>query len=203
MKKNKKNLWADHYTYQAKKDKYPARSVYKLKEIQKKYRLIKQGNKVLDLGCAPGSWLIFVSEILGSTGFITGIDQKKITIKIKTPHEIMVDDIYNVKDMDSLEGAPFDIVLSDMAPNTTGRKDVDALRSLQLSEVALDMAQKYLRPGGHFVCKIFQGSDTKEWIDAVKACFKSHQLYRPKTTRKASKEIYIIGLGMKSPKKQE
>ncbi|MBF0452432.1 MAG: RlmE family RNA methyltransferase [Candidatus Magnetomorum sp.] len=198
MKKNKKNPWADHYTYQAQQEKYPARSVYKLKEIQKKYRLIRPGNAVLDLGCAPGSWLLYVSEILEKTGFITGIDQKKISIHIKTPHAIMVDDIFEVAERDRLDGAPFNVVLSDMAPNTTGRKDVDALRSLRLCEAALHMAQKYLQPGGHFVCKIFQGSDTQEIIDAVKASFESHQLYRPKTTRKASKEIYIIGLGMKS-----
>ena len=201
MKKNKQNLWADHYTYQAKKDKYPARSVYKLKEIQKKYKIIKKGNKILDLGCSPGSWLLYASETLGNKGFITGIDLKKISIQIKTPNKIIVDDIFNIKENDMLEGSPFDVVLSDMAPNTTGRKDVDSLRSLQLSEAAFDMAKKFLRPDGHFVCKIFQGSDTKEFIDVVKDNFKSHRLYRPKTTRKASKEIYIIGLGIKSLKK--
>jgi len=201
MKINKKNLWADHYTYQAKKDKYPARSVYKLKEIQKKYKIIKKGNKILDLGCSPGSWLLYASETLGNKGFITGIDLKKISIQIKTPNKVIVDDIFNIKENDMLEGSPFDVVLSDMAPNTTGRKDVDSLRSLQLSEAAFDMAKKFLRPDGHFVCKIFQGSDTKEFIDVVKDNFKSHRLYRPKTTRKASKEIYIIGLGIKSLKK--
>jgi len=193
MKKNKKNLWADHYTAQAKKDKYPARSVYKLKEIQQKYKLIRPGHTVLDLGCAPGSWTMFVSEIVGQMGFITGIDLKKVNIQIKVPHCFMADDIFVIKESDALKGAPFDVVLSDMAPNTTGRKDVDALRSFQLCEVALAVAQKHLKTGGHFVCKIFQGEDTQEMIQSVKNCFSSCRLFRPKTTRKASKEVYIIG----------
>jgi len=197
MKKNKKNLWADHYTSQAKKDKYPARSVYKLKEIQSKYKLIRTGHTVLDLGCAPGSWTLFVSEIVGKTGFITGIDLKKINIQIKVPHNLLTDDIFLIKDWDNLTGAPFDVVLSDMAPNTTGRKDVDALRSFQLCEVALAIAQKHLKPKGHFVCKIFQGEDTQVMIDAVKNCFSTCRLFRPKTTRKASSEVYIIGVNYK------
>jgi len=194
MKKNKKNLWADHYTCQARKEKYPARSVYKLKEIQSKYKLIRPGYSVLDLGCAPGSWMLYVSEIVGQSGFIVGIDLKKLNIQIKVPHNLIIDDIFLVKDQDYLSGAPFDIVLSDMAHNTTGRKDVDALRSFQLCEVALAMAQKYLKPGGHFVCKIFQGEDTKKIIDTVRDCFSETRIFRPKTTRKASKEIYIIGI---------
>jgi 23S rRNA (uridine2552-2'-O)-methyltransferase len=197
MKKNKKNLWADHYTAQAKREKYPARSVYKLKEIQKKYKLIRPKHTVLDLGCAPGSWTLFVSEILGQNGFITGIDLHKVNIQIKSPHCLMTDDIFVVKDWETLTGAPFDIVLSDMAPNTTGRKDVDALRSFQLCEVALEMAQKYLKSGGHFVCKIFQGEDTKQMINAIKNCFSQCHLFRPRTTRKSSKEIYIIGMNHK------
>jgi len=197
-KKKNKNLWADHYTHKAKQENYSARSVYKLKEIQKKYQLIRPGNTVLDLGCAPGSWLQYISEILKNTGYITGVDLKKISIRIKTPHTILIEDIFKLIESDTIEGSPFNVILSDMAPNTTGRKDVDALRSLRLCEVALQMAQQYLLPGGHFLCKIFQGSDTHEIIDAVKSRFRSHQLYRPKTTRKASKEMYIIGLGMKS-----
>jgi len=197
MKKNKKNPWADHYTYQAKKEKYPARSVYKLKEIQSKYKLIRSGDSVLDLGCAPGSWSLFVSEIVGQSGYITGIDLKKLNIKIKSPHCLMNDDIFLVKDFNAITGAPFDVVLSDMAPNTTGRKDVDALRSFQLCEVALEISQKHLKTGGHFVCKIFQGEDTQQMIDAVKAAYSACRLFRPKTTRKASNEIYIIGINYK------
>jgi len=194
MKKNKKNLWADHYTCKAKNEKYPARSVYKLKEIQSKFKVIRQGFSVLDLGCAPGSWTLFLSEIVGQSGFITGIDLKKVDIKINVPHEFVTEDIFLLKDEKTLVGAPFDVVLSDMAPNTTGRKDVDALRSLRLCEVALAMAQKYLKTGGHFVCKIFQGADTQAFINSVKNCFSACRLFRPNTTRKASKEIYVIGM---------
>jgi 23S rRNA (uridine2552-2'-O)-methyltransferase len=194
MKKNKKKLWADHYTAKAKKEKYPARSVYKLKEIQSKYKLIRSGDSVLDLGCVPGSWALFVSEIVGQSGYITGIDIKKANLEIKIPHCFLMDDIFEVKDWDTIAGAPFDVVISDMAPNTTGRKDVDALRSFQLCEVALAIAQKQLKSGGHFVCKIFQGEDTKEMIHSINECFSACRLFRPKTTRKTSKEVYMIGM---------
>jgi 23S rRNA (uridine2552-2'-O)-methyltransferase len=197
MNKNKKKSWADHYTHQAKKEKYPARSVYKLKEIQSKYKLIRSSYTVLDLGCAPGSWSLFVSEIVGQSGYITGIDLKKIDIQIKVPHSLIKDDIFLIKDSKKIIGAPFDVVLSDMAPNTTGRKDVDALRSFQLCEVALEVSHKHLKPGGHFVCKIFQGEDTHQMIDAVKDCYAACRLFKPKSTRKASNEIYIIGMNYK------
>jgi 23S rRNA (uridine2552-2'-O)-methyltransferase len=194
MKKNKKNLWADHYTSKARKEKYPARSVYKLKEIQSKFKLLRPGDSVLDLGCAPGSWTLFVSEIVGKSGFITGIDLKKVNIKINVPHNVVTDDIFLIKDWNELSGAPFDVVLSDMAPNTTGRKDVDALRSFRLCEIAMAMAQKYLKFGGHFVCKIFQGEDTQDMINTVKDYFTTCRLFRPNTTRKSSKELYIVGM---------
>lgn len=190
------NPWADHYTRKAQKDKYPARSVYKLQEIQQKHRIIYRGNRVLDLGCAPGSWLLFAAELTGPSGRVVGMDIKEVTVPLPAHARAFVSDIWTVEpDLWETAGAPFDAVLSDMAPATTGNKDVDAARSLELCEAAFAVAQKQLSPGGAFVCKIFQGEDFKAFSDAVKNAFKIHKIYKPKSSRKASREIYIIGSG--------
>jgi 23S rRNA (uridine2552-2'-O)-methyltransferase len=191
----KKNQWQDHYTQQAKKENFPARSVYKLQEIQQKHRLINKGNTVLDLGCAPGSWLLYAAKLAGDKGRVVGIDLKPLKGQVPAQAQIITADVFTL-DLDSL-GNNFHVVLSDMAPATTGHKDVDAARSYNLCETALGIAQKVLRPGGSFVCKIFQGPDFKSFTDAVKAVFKELKIFKPRSSRKASKEIYIIGLGKK------
>ena len=192
---NKKNKWQDHYTRQAKKERFPARSVYKLQEIQQKHQLIKKGFKVLDLGCAPGSWLLYAAKIAGDRGRVIGIDLKPVTSKVPAHAEIIAADVFTL-DIDSLNTG-FNVVLSDMAPATTGHKDVDAARSYNLCETALGIAQRVLLPGGSFVCKIFQGPDFKEFTDIVKADFKELKIFKPRSSRKASKEIFVIGKGKK------
>ena len=190
------NRWADHYTRKAQKEKYPARSVYKLQEIQKKNRIIAKGNRVLDLGCAPGSWLLYAAELTGPSGRAIGVDLQAVTVQLPAHAEAHVGDIRELgDDFWKRVGAPFDVVLSDMAPATTGNKDVDAARSLDLCEAAFAVARERLAPGGAFVCKIFQGEDFKAFSDAVRSAFKQHKIYKPQSSRKASREIYIIGLG--------
>jgi 23S rRNA (uridine2552-2'-O)-methyltransferase len=191
----KHNRWEDHYARQARKDRYPARSVYKLQEIQQKNKLIRQGHKVLDLGCAPGSWLLYAAEIVGATGQVVGIDLKPVTIPLPGHVTVHTADIYGLPGGIESLGADFDVVISDMAPSTTGQRDTDAARSLGLCEAALDAAQRLLKPGGGFVCKIFQGEDFKAFSDQVKRHFQQHRIFKPQSSRKASKEIYIIGLG--------
>ena len=192
---NKKKQWQDHYTRQAKKDRFPARSVYKLQEIQQKHQLIKKGYKVLDLGCAPGSWLLYAAKITGDRGRVVGIDLKPVTGQVPAHAEIIAADVFTL-DIKSLNTG-FNVVLSDMAPATTGHKDVDAARSYNLCETALGIAQSVLLPGGSFVCKIFQGPDFKEFTDIVKADFKELKIFKPHSSRKASKEIFVIGKGKK------
>ena len=192
---NKKKQWQDHYTRKAKKEKFPARSVYKLQEIQQKHRLIKKGHKILDLGCAPGSWLLFAAKLTGDKGKVVGIDLKPIKGQVPAHAQIITADVFAL-DLESL-GSNFDVVLSDMAPATTGHKDVDAARSYNLCETALDIAQKILVPGGSFVCKIFQGPEFKAFADAVEAQFKGLKIFKPRSSRKASREIFIIGKGKK------
>jgi 23S rRNA (uridine2552-2'-O)-methyltransferase len=194
----KHNRWEDHYSRRAKKERFPARSVFKLQEIQSKHHLIKKGDKVLDLGCAPGSWLLYAANLTGNKGQVVGIDLKPVDEKVPPHVSIYNGDILTLDDrfFESL-GKDFNVVVSDMSPATTGNKHVDSARSYNLCQAALSIAQTLLIPGGSFVCKIFQGEDFKEFSDAVRSVFKSHKIFKPQASRKASKEIYIIGLGKK------
>lgn len=191
-KKNKS--WQDHYTRRAKKEQYPARSVYKLQEIQQKHFLIKKGHKILDLGCSPGSWLLYAARLTGEDGLVVGVDLEPVKIQLPSQVQIITADVFSL-DVESL-GTDFNVVLSDMAPATTGHKAVDAARSFNLCETALSIAQKVLLPGGHFICKIFQGQDFKQFQETVKAAFNELKIFKPQSSRKASKEIYLIGLGL-------
>ena len=195
--RSKHKGWKDHYSTLAKKENFPARSVYKLKEIQQKYNLIKKGDKILDLGCSPGSWLIYATELTGKKGRVIGVDLKPLSVKIPSNVRVYTADILSVDDkFYELTGKDFNVILSDMAPATTGHKNVDAARSFNLCEAALSIAQKILIPGGSFVCKIFQGEDFNKFSDLVKDRFKKSKIFKPQSSRKTSKEIYIIGLGL-------
>jgi 23S rRNA (uridine2552-2'-O)-methyltransferase len=194
----KKNPWADHYTRQAQKENFAARSVYKLQEIQKKYRILKRGARVLDLGCAPGSWLQFAAQTAGPEGRLVGIDLTPVSIGLPDHVTVITGDVADLEGhLAGLGQTRFDTVLSDMAPATTGNRHVDEARSMGLCEAALDIAEKTLVPGGDFVCKIFQGSDFKAFTDAVKSRFDRQAAFRPQSTRKASREVYVIGIRKK------
>jgi 23S rRNA (uridine2552-2'-O)-methyltransferase len=194
----KANQWEDHYTRLARKESYPARSVYKLQEIQKRFGLIQRGNAVLDLGCAPGSWLIYAAGLVGPSGFVAGVDLTPVGVRLP-PHVCThtLDVLELAEDPAAFFDRPFDVVLSDMAPATTGSRGVDAARSHTLCEAALAIARKVLRPGGTLVCKIFQGEDFKAFTEAVKKDFSTCKLFKPQSCRKASREIYIIAKGKK------
>ena len=193
-----KNQWEDHLTRKARSENYPARSVYKLEEIQNRFKVIKKNDQVLDLGCAPGSWLLYAAKQVGKGGAVSGIDLKQIDIKLPQNVLVIQDDILNLDDKVFLnKDKKFNIVLSDMAPATTGRKDVDALRSFELCNMALKVADDFLTANGNFVCKIFQGDDFNSFKKNVKSRFKECKIFKPKSCRKQSKEIYIIATGRK------
>jgi 23S rRNA (uridine2552-2'-O)-methyltransferase len=201
-KKPNNKYQTDHYARKAKKENFPARSVYKLKEIQDKFKLIQKGHKILDLGCAPGSWTKFAAELAGAEGQVIGIDLKTVSERFAANTRVIIGDVLDLaqKDKENLAeiiGTDYDAVLSDMAPSTTGRKEVDAARSYYLCMAALAIARKALRPTGCFVSKIFQGEDFEEFKDAVGSSFDRYKIYKPQSCRKESKEIYIIGLGKK------
>lgn len=190
------NQWEDHLTRKAKSEGYPARSVYKLEEIQKKFRIIKKNDHVLDLGCAPGSWMLYASKQVGNRGKVFGVDLKKVDIKLPENVIAIQDNILQMTDENFLDtGKGISVVLSDMAPATTGRKDVDAMRSFELCQMALDVAEQILVGNGVFVCKIFQGNEFSSFQKKVKKKFKNCKIFKPESCRKQSKEIYIIAKG--------
>jgi 23S rRNA (uridine2552-2'-O)-methyltransferase len=194
--KTKGNRWEDHYSRRAQKERFPARSVYKLKEIQLKYGLIQKGDKVLDLGCAPGSWLLYAAELTGCNGAVVGIDMKPVTVPLPPHVKVYSGDLLalNENPLDAFK-TRFNVILSDMAPATTGNRTTDSARSYELCRAALTIAQNRLVSGGAFVCKIFQGEAFQIFVDAVKKNFLKFKLFKPQSSRKASREIYIIARG--------
>ena len=183
----------DHYSKKATKEGFKARSVYKLEEIHKKYRIFKKGNLVLDLGYFPGSWSQYASNQVGPSGKILGLDiqrSKNLNLKNGIFLEMSIFDL----ELEKLPFREFNVLLSDMAPNTTGVKITDQARSLALCERAFEMACSNLMVGGHFVTKIFEGASLKEFKEKVRKEFKEVRLLKPKGTRSNSKEIYVIGL---------
>lgn len=197
-KHSNKKRWSDHYSEQAKKDNYPARSVYKLEEIQKKYTLIKKGNTVLDLGCSPGSWLMYAAKLVGDKGLVVGIDRKPVSVNVPSNTLILTGDILSLEKKLSVSiNRKYNVVLSDMAPDTTGNKFVDNARSYDLCQAAFSIAKDMLVPGGSFVCKIFQGEEFKNYSDLIKANFNIQKIFKPQSSRKVSREIFIIGKGKK------
>jgi 23S rRNA (uridine2552-2'-O)-methyltransferase len=197
-KKTGQNQWEDHLSRRARSEGYPARSIYKLEEIQNKYKVLKKNDLVIDLGCSPGSWSLYASKLVGEKGRVYGIDLKSIDIKLPSNVIAIQDNILNMENKPFLSDTKgLNVVLSDMAPATTGRKDVDALRSFELCNMALDVANDLLVQNGNFICKIFQGNDFNAFQKNVKFRFKMCKVFKPESCRKQSKEIYIIAIGKK------
>jgi len=185
----------DFYTRLAKKEGYPARSVYKLKEIDEKYKIFKKGEKVLDLGCSPGSWLIYISQKVGDKGMVVGIDMESVKIVDKPNILFIKKDIFDLKELDFKE--KFQAVVSDLAPKTSGLKSLDAGRSLELSEKSFEIAKSVLLPDGNFVCKLFESESSDGFFKKVKRYFDSVKRFKPKAVVRGSKEFYIIAKGFK------
>lgn len=187
----------DHYFKKAKEQNYAARSVFKLEEIDAKHKLFRSGQKVLDLGASPGSWSQYASKKIGENGRVLGVDLSPVTVNLKNAIFIQAD----LRDLKLEEifaehgfNDPFDLVLSDMAPKTTGIRFTDQARSMELCELALDVARRFLKPGGHFVCKLFHSDEFTTLRDAIKKDFERFDAIKPDSTRKISKEIFLIGL---------
>lgn len=186
----------DHFFKKAKSEDYLARSVYKLQEIDEKYKLIRKNDVIVDLGASPGSWSQYCLKKLGPEGRLVGIDLTEVTLK-DPRYAFYHEDIFKMDwptELHRLGLEMFDVVLSDMAPKTTGIKLTDQMRSLELCEMALGFARAYLRPGGKFVCKLFHGDHFKEFQVSLKKHFKKVEALKPESTRKISKEIFLIGI---------
>jgi len=188
----------DHYFKKAKKENFAARSVYKLEEIDKKYDVLKKGMIVLDLGYCPGSWTQYSSLKLGKSGKVIGIDTKPVSRKIENLQNVKAyeKDVFEVNiPQDVGVEEKFDVILSDMAPNTTGIKDVDQARSLDLVEKIFDIISKLLKQDGNTIIKVFDSQFAQEFLKSQKKRFKEFHYLKPKSTRSISKEFFVIGKG--------
>jgi 23S rRNA (uridine2552-2'-O)-methyltransferase len=190
--------YKDHYFNRAKQEQYPARSVYKLKEMDKRFQLLQKGQYILDLGAYPGSWSMFAGKRIGGKGRVLAVDRAQ-------PEQVLPDNVeFHLADV--LEGgeelervlegyAGFHLVLSDMAPLTTGIKIRDQALSLELAERALEFAQKHLHAGGSTVIKVFEGPDVPDFRKELKTVFTRVRSFKPKGSRSESKENFLLGLG--------
>jgi 23S rRNA (uridine2552-2'-O)-methyltransferase len=184
----------DPYGIRAKEEGYPARSVYKLKEIQDKFKLIRPGQRIVDLGCHPGSWLRFCAESVGPLGLVLGLDIKKPTIPISPNILFLQTDLLTVPDKDIQEWAgQADLVLSDLSPKTSGIKWLDHQRSLELNLRALEIGFLVLIKAGAAVLKQFEGEGTKDFINKMTNHFEQVRIHKPKSSRRESPEVYLIG----------
>jgi 23S rRNA (uridine2552-2'-O)-methyltransferase len=193
----------DYYYRKAKEENYAARSVFKLQEIENRLRIFRPGMKILDLGAAPGSWSQYASEKVGKLGRVMGIDIQPIKITLPNAFFLTADmrqlDLGKIMAENGIE-PPFDMVLSDMAPKTTGHRLMDQMRSLELCDLALDTAEKFLKPEGTYICKIFHSEEFENYRNRLRGLFSKIDIIKPKSVREGSKEIFFVARGFK-PKK--
>ena len=188
----------DHYFHKAKRDGYVARSAYKLEEIDKKNRLLRKGNLVLDLGCSPGSWLQYAADKVGKKGHVLGVDLQAVKLSLPKNVKVIQADIFEmtVKDLE-IDGGVVDVILSDMAPKTTGIRDSDAQRSFALNQKVLELSGDLLRPHGTLLVKAFQGAPLEKLRREFINLFVQVKLCKPKSSRSESVEIFLLGLRKK------
>ena len=189
----------DFWAQKAKKEGYPARSVYKLQEIDEKFRLLKPGVKVLDIGAAPGSWSLWVLQRLAGTGFLVSVDLQDLVMKAPTPNfHFRKGDLYapDVRE-ELLSLGPYNLVISDAAPATTGNRLVDQGASEAIVEAVIDYGLAMLRPGGALIAKIFQGGSERALIDRLKKSFGQARGFKPQACRSESFETYLVATGFK------
>ncbi|MBV8760059.1 MAG: RlmE family RNA methyltransferase [Deltaproteobacteria bacterium] len=187
----------DRFHQKAKKEGFLARAVYKLQELDEKFALFKPGQRVLDLGCAPGSWLQYARSRVGDRGMLVGLDRGPLRGDVAGAR-IVVGDVLTIDVKELLGELPaFDVVLSDMAPDTSGVRSLDQARSEALFERALEIATGVLAPGGNFAGKLFQGPDFKKLIEAVRSRFDQAKSAKPASSRQISIEQYVIGKGFR------
>jgi len=187
----------DKYFKRAKAAGYRARSVYKLQEIQEKFQLLKPTDNILDLGAAPGSFLQYISRLLRDPAVAIGVDLTPIN-PIHPRVKTYVGDIFDEALMNNIfiqnNCHQVDVITSDLAPKTTGIKDLDQARSVELNTQALRLALKYLKRNGHLLLKVFQGEDFPKLLRQTKAVFKQVHVFKPHACQEASRETYIVAL---------
>lgn len=195
LKRKKEYTVVDSYTKQAHKEGFVARSIFKLQEIEQKIKLYQPGNKVLDLGSSPGSWLQFASQKVGPNGIVIGLDIAEVRVESKNV-QFFIQDITNFAEVTQKvsQWAPFDIIQSDAMVKTCGVAESDCARSISLVESGVRMAlSPLLKSGGIFLAKIFEGPGFNEFWNEFRTTFKGSKVFRPEAIRKGSREIYVLG----------
>ncbi|OPX39803.1 MAG: hypothetical protein B1H11_02045 [Desulfobacteraceae bacterium 4484_190.1] len=192
----KRNRWDDYYARRARDEKWLARSIYKLQEIDEKFKLIQKGGRLLDLGCYPGSWSQYGIKNAGLHGDVVGIDVN-FPNRLSSPNFRFIQSDVLTARLDLLAGeiGPRDLVLSDLAPQTTGIRATDAGRSMLLTHRAAEFALLLLKKKGNFVCKVFENEDLTPFKAKLSRYFLKIRLFRARATRKKSREVYLVGLG--------
>ena len=194
--KNRANPYAraDTKTREARAQGYPARSVFKLQEIDRRMRLLRAGQSVLDLGAAPGSWSLYASERVSPTGHVYAIDIKPIPQVFGPNVQVLEGDALSLDSEPLAAHGPYDVVLSDMAPNTSGSRLADQARSTELFLRALEVAVAHGKPGSHFAAKIFMSGDYKAAENQVRRAYETVKTIRPEGTRHSSSEVFVVGM---------
>ena len=191
-----RNRRHDGYFKKARKEGYASRAVYKLEELDKRFRILKKGGRVLDLGCWPGSWMQYAAAKVGPQGYVFGMDLKPVELSLPSWTATEVGDVTEVT-MDWLlerTGGPVQTVLSDLAPHTTGIRVTDVARSVLLVERVLEISEALLQEDGCLVSKIFQGEGFDDVLARAKKLFRKTKAIRPKGSRPGSMEVYLVGL---------
>lgn len=188
----------DPYVAAARAAGYRSRAAFKLVELDEKFHLLKPGARVVDLGCAPGGWIQVALRKLGDRGAVVGLDLLPVDpIAGATILEGDFQDTEVELRVEAALGGRADLVLSDMAPNTTGHAATDHLRIMGLAELALDFALRVLAPGGSFAAKVFQGGSEKVFLETLKARFATVRHAKPPASRKDSAELYVVATGFR------
>ncbi|HDQ05785.1 MAG TPA: RlmE family RNA methyltransferase [Candidatus Bathyarchaeota archaeon] len=192
-----KNRKKEYYYRKAKDEKFRSRASYKLLQAAKKYRFIKPGNVVVDLGAAPGGWTQAARKLVGDSGFVLAVDQKPME-PVDAPNvRTIIGDVTEPQTVqDILEFLPrsADVVISDVSPNVSGVWELDHARQIDLASQSLRIAASILRSGGNFFVKVFQGSMLNAFVDEAKQYFSFVKLVKPKASRQKSAELYVLGM---------
>ena len=192
----------DHYFQRAKQRGFRARSAFKLEEFVQRFGLLSAGARVLDLGAAPGGFLQVIARTVGPSGLAVGVDLVPLRPFTEAWVRTGVVDVLAEDAQARIEAVapgPYDAVLSDMAPKTTGVRATDEARSVRLAERALELARALGKPGSSFVTKLFMGGDFESFRGRLREDYREVKVVRPEATRSASVEIYLVGLGLRAP----
>ena len=191
----------DHYFQRAKQRGFRARSAFKLEELVQRFGLLRAGARVLDLGAAPGGFLQVIARTVGPSGLAVGVDLVPLRPFTEAWVRTGVVDVLAEDAQARIEAVapgPYDAVLSDMAPKTTGVRATDEARSVRLAERALELARALGKPGSSFVTKLFMGGDFESFRGRLREDYREVKVVRPEATRSASVEIYLVGLGLRA-----